>query len=215
MSKWFWVILGLTVAALIGVFVLAGGNGQNNSQAPSDVKTVTAQDHSEGNPEAKVTLIEYGDFQCPACATSYPTIKKLREEYGSRVRFVFRHFPISNIHPNAFPSARAAEAAGAQGKFFAMHDLLYERQKNWSGSNNAAEVFEGYAKELGLDLAKYKDDVNAGSTSDRINGDVNGAKSAGVNGTPSFFLNGEKLEDAPSTFEQWKSKIEELLAKNP
>lgn len=214
MSKWFWVILGLTVAALIGVFVFTS-NDQSTKQASGDVKTITAQDHSEGNPDAKVTLIEYGDFQCPACGTTYPTIKKLREEYGNRVRFVFRHFPISSIHPNAFPSARAAEAAGVQGKFFDMHDLLYERQKDWSESTGAAEVFEGYAKELGLDLTKYKDSVNSGATSDRINSDLNSGKNAGVDGTPTFFLNGEKLEDVPRNYDQWKAKLEEILAKNP
>ena len=107
MSKWFWIILGATVAALVGIFLLTSSNSSDQASQPnSNPAEVSSTDHIEGDPDAKVTLIEYGDFQCPACGASFPHIKQLRAEYDNRVRFVFRHFPLASIHPNAFPAAR-------------------------------------------------------------------------------------------------------------
>lgn len=107
------------------------------SSGEADKTDTQPNDHIRTGADAKVTLLEYGDFQCPACGSFYPLLKQLEAEYGERVRVIFRHFPLTNSHPNAFAGARAAEAAGAQGKFFEMHDLLYERQDAWTKNPNA------------------------------------------------------------------------------
>ena len=158
MSKLFWAILGITVAALVGIFVISNrsSNDQAN-QTPQNPQEITAEDHVEGNPNAKVTLIEYVDFQCSACKNAYPIVKRINQEYSDRLRFVVRHFPLSNIHPNGFAASRAAEAAAAQNQFFAMHNLLYEKQDDWASSTQAQRLFEEFANQLGFDLGQFKE----------------------------------------------------------
>jgi protein-disulfide isomerase len=131
-----------------------------------------------------VTLLEYADFECPHCGRAAPVIHRLGERFGGQLRFVFRHLPLVDVHPNAALAAEAAEAAGAQGRFWEMHDLLYEHQ-------DALDVHDlrGYAVELGLDGDAFEDDLRGGKHSARVGQDVNSAEEAGVAGTPSFFLN--------------------------
>lgn len=186
-SKLFWLVLAVTVAGLIGIFAIAGNQPASQSTTEPSA-AVTAQDHILGKPEAKVTLIEYADFQCPACANIEPSVNKLAEEYKDELRIVFRHFPISSIHPNAFPAARAAEAAAMQDKFWEMEDLLYERQREWAEDTNASNKFRQYAQELGLDVDKFNSDYNSQTVTDRINRDVTMGRNAEVGGTPTFFF---------------------------
>jgi len=153
-------------------------------------------DHIYGNENSKVTLVEYGDYQCPPCASIYPSIKSVVEKYKDKIRFVFRNFPITSIHANAKTAAATAEAAGLQGKYWEMHDKIYEGQKQWSdlGINERAEFFTNYARELGLDINKFTTDMASKSVSTKISYDYAIGTKVGVEGTPSFYLNGKKLD---------------------
>lgn len=190
------VIFGiLIVAGIIGGAVLLGKNDES--------ATDTQSNHFFGNPDAKVVLVEYGDFECPACAQYYPLVKQIKEEFKEDIRFEFRHFPIVRAHPTATAAHRAAEAAGKQGKFWEMHDRLFERQFEWrstssSINSSAIRTFETYAQELGLDVEQFKTDYAASTTLGTISADSARGNAEGVSGTPTFFLNGKRIEDNAS-----------------
>lgn len=191
MNKRFVAILLICVALFVGAFVFGKSNNSNNSNQTN----VPATNHTQGNPEAKVTLLEYGDFQCPACGSYYPIVKEVKAKYGDQLKFQFRHFPIVGIHPNAMAAHRAAEAADKQGKFWEMHDVLYEQQSAWVNNTNVAAIFEAYATQLGLNIDQYKQDLTAVATKDAIDADIQAGKDADVSGTPSFFINGEPIDN--------------------
>lgn len=151
---------------------------------------VSAQDHSQGPADAAITLVEYGDYQCPYCGEAYPMLKAVQQALGDRMRFVFRNFPISEIHPNALPAARLAEAAADAGLFWEAHDLLYQRQDALS-----ARDLQGYARQLGLDPALLQAADN-GAFDARIERDFMGGVRSGVNGTPCLFINGVRYDGA-------------------
>ncbi|KKW05067.1 MAG: Protein-disulfide isomerase-like protein [Candidatus Saccharibacteria bacterium GW2011_GWC2_48_9] len=153
-----------------------------------------------GNKDSRVTLTEFVDFQCEACYSYYPVVKELKEKYKDRVKFQIRYFPISNSLKYARQAAAYAEAAARQGKFFEMHDKLFEGQKTWENSSDAAsEYFDEYAKEIGLDLKKVKDDLDNPVVAATINADLEAVKKLGGNGTPTFVLNGKKIDNPEST----------------
>lgn len=212
MNKQFFAIIMVVIIGLVGLFALTGGN--KNSDTPGGDTPAQASNHVEGAENSKVTLIEYGDFQCPACKSYYPLIKELKSTYGDRVAFQFRHYPLVQIHPNAFVSSRAAEAAGKQGKFFEMHDLLYENQELWSQSPNPSSTFESYAQQLGLNVEQFKTDMNSAAVADVINADVKAGQTAGANSTPTFVLNGKKIDKNPQTLDEFKKLLDDELAKN-
>lgn len=211
------VVVGITVI----VTLVAGALPllKSNSVAPSEpsaardqILKVKDSDWTRGSKSAPVTFVEYGDFQCPACSAYYPIIKQLQEEYGDRVQFVFRHFPLTTVHRNAAAAARAAQAAGAQGKFWEMHDLLFSRQSSWSESFGAPDIFAQYAQELGLDQGKFKSDTASDAINQAIDADVQGAGDIGVNATPTFFLEGKKLEN-PRSVEEFKLLLDGALSR--
>ena len=146
---------------------------------------VGKRDHVAGPGDAAITLVEYGDFQCPYCRQAYPIVKQLREQLGTRLRFAFRNFPLTRIHPNAQHAAEAAEAAAAQGAFWQMHDRLFERQFALEDENLVE-----YATELGLDADRLAGELAAGTHRDRVRDDFMSGMKSGVNGTPTFFING-------------------------
>jgi protein-disulfide isomerase len=150
---------------------------------------VSAKDHAQGPAKAPVTLVEYGDYECPACGAAYPDLKEVQEEMGENLRFVFRNFPLSNMHPHAFAAAEAAEAAAAQGKFWEMHDMLYEHQDDLE-----PDTLVSYAEALGLDINRFVKDVNEGAFKTKIKHDFQTGVMSGVNGTPSLFINGERYD---------------------
>ena len=150
---------------------------------------VTAEDHALGGERARVTLLEYGDYQCPHCATAHGIVKRLEEHYGQEMRFVFRNFPLTEIHPLAEPAAEAAEFAGANGRYWEMHDSIFEHQRRLS-----LPMLVKTAEALGLDGAKAKAAVEEQEFVERIEGDVNGAERMGVHATPTFFINGTQYE---------------------
>jgi protein-disulfide isomerase len=148
---------------------------------------VNSNDHIQGKNNAPLELVEYGDYQCPHCGRAYPIIKNLQRSFGTNLKFVFRNFPLSEAHPDAFNAAVAAEAAGLQHKFWEMHDIIFENQQ--------ALDFESlflYAKTIGLDIERFKNDIQKNELSTKVEQDFESGVRSGVNGTPSFFINGKK-----------------------
>jgi protein-disulfide isomerase len=143
------------------------------------------RDHIQGPADAAVTLVEYGDYECPYCGAAYPIIKEVQARMGKRLRFAFRNFPITTSHPRAEQAAEAAEAAAAQGKFWQMHDLLYENQTHLRDKDLRA-----YAEKLGLDIARFDKELAEHVHAERIHEDFLSGVRSGVNGTPTFYING-------------------------
>ncbi|HMJ58357.1 MAG TPA: thioredoxin domain-containing protein [Gemmatimonadales bacterium] len=150
---------------------------------------VTARDHAQGPPEAPVTLVEYGDFECPHCGRAYPMVKAVQRSLGQNLRFVFRNFPLAKSHEHAEHAAEMAEAAGQQGKFWEMHDLLFEHQDALEDENLVA-----YAASLGIDAAGAAAALVEGTFSARVREDFASGAKSGVNGTPTFFINGARYD---------------------
>ncbi len=167
-----------------------------------------ATDITYGPKEARVVLVEYADFQCEACARFSPILASLRAEYGDQVLFVFRFFPLS-YHRYGMVSAQVAYAAFLQGKFWEMHDLLYENQKEWSDSADPLPFFDAYANRLGLDISRFRDDLNAQSTKDLITAQKAEGSKAGITHTPSFALNGSVF--VPNDIGDFKTLIDAAL----
>jgi protein-disulfide isomerase len=149
--------------------------------------------HAVGPANAPVTLEEFGDFECPPCGLLHPGLKTIEREFESRVRIIFREFPLVPTHAHALAAARAAEAAGLQGKFWEMHDMLYENQKTWHEAFDVRPIFEGYANRIGLDLERFRRDSTSDAVEQRIFQDGKRAHSLGVHGTPTVYLNGREL----------------------
>ena len=152
---------------------------------------VSDRDHVQGPSTAPVTLLEYGDYQCPACGLAYPVVKELQAQLGARLRFVFRNFPIATMHPLAEHAAEAAETAGAQGRFWEMHDVLYENQDAL-----ADDDLVQYAVTLGLDSARFTGELTQHINAARVREDFMSGARSGVNGTPTFFINGSRHDDS-------------------
>ena len=163
------------------------------------------RDHVQGDPKAVLTLVEYGDYQCPFCGAAYPEVKKVQKELGSKLRFVFRNFPLTNIHEFAMTAAETAEAASVQGKFWEMHDFLYEHQATLGDHSVALR----YAKKLGLDTQRFEREIAQHVQEKRIKDDFMGGVRSGVNGTPTFYINGVR-HDGPAEAE---SLVESLRTK--
>ena len=145
------------------------------------------RDHVQGAADAQVTLLEYGDYECPFCGAAYPIIKEVQSRMGDRLRFVFRNFPITTSHPHAEQAAEGAEAAAAQGRFWEMHDLLYENQQHLDEAD-----LHRYAEQLGLDTGSFDDDLAAHVHAERVREDFMSGVRSGVNGTPTFYINGAR-----------------------
>ena len=157
---------------------------------------VGERDHAEGPADARVVLVEYGDYQCPYCGAAYPVVKRVQEELGNALRFVFRNFPITNAHPQAQWAAETAEAAASQGKFWPMHDFLFEHQRLFGDD----APFAQYETKLGLDAVRIGREVAGHAHLARIEEDFMSGVRSGVNGTPTFFINGTRY-DGPAEFE--------------
>jgi protein-disulfide isomerase len=157
--------------------------------------------HAVGSESAPVVLEEFGDFQCPPCGQMFPEVEKIRQDYGDRLRFVFREFPLVRVHPNALLAAHAAEAAGLQNKFWEMQRALFDNQRTWSPAQDPSATFESYAQQIGLDVERYRRDMSGGEKSPmdaRVVADRERGESLGVESTPTFFVNGRKLTPAQS-----------------
>jgi protein-disulfide isomerase len=162
------------------------------SQSPELAIPVSADDHIQGVRDAVVTLVEYGDYQCPACGMAYPEIKRLQRGFGKDLRFVFRNFPLSEAHPLALPAAEVAEAASSLHQFWPMHDWVYENQEEWSAYG--AEGLEAGLRQVGLDENEVAKILRQPGIDSRIRSDFMGGVRSGVNGTPCFFLDGYRVD---------------------
>jgi protein-disulfide isomerase len=149
--------------------------------------------HTLGPANAPVRIEEFGDFECPPCGIFHPILHQMREEFGDKLQITFREFPLVPTHQHALAAASAAEAAGLQGKFWEMHDLLYEHQNDWKKEFDVRPIYEGYAKQIGLDVDRYKRDMNGDLVAQRIFADGKRGHSLGVKGTPTVFVNGREV----------------------
>lgn len=193
MDKRFWAIIGIIIAIFAGILFVSS----NKDEDKSGSSTAKPTSHIKGNTSAKVTLIEYGDFQCPFCKEYFPLVEQVTEKYKDQIAFQFRHLPLNQMHQNAYAAARASEAASDQGKFWEMYALLYQNQDAWSQESNVTGIFESYAKQLGLDATKFKKDFASREVNARINADkAEFNKTKEAVSTPTFFLNGKKIQAA-------------------
>ncbi len=212
MNKTAWIIFGIIVVGVLG------GTVYLSSQSKLDVSDITKEqmagiigpeerngnigDHTFGNDKSKIVLIEYGDYQCPGCSVAAPEARRVTEKYKEHLVLVFRNFPIPSLHPNARAAAAAAESAGRQGKFWQMHDLLYEKQSSWEQADlqNRTKVFTDMARDIGINETKFVEDMATPEISRKINFDVAIGRASGVDATPTFFLNGEELKAEGSNY---------------
>lgn len=209
MSKQFIAVIIVVILGLFGVFSLTKKSENNQSNSTSAAQP---SEHKQGEGKKGVTLVEYGDLQCPACKSYYPLVKQVQQAYGDDITFQFRNYPLNQIHPHAFEAARAAEAAGKQGKFFEMHDLMYENQDSWAQSPSVSVVFESFAQQLGLNIDQFKSDVASEAVSATINADIKAGQAIGVSATPTFVLDGTKINN-PSDLADFKQLIDAEIAK--
>ena len=225
-----WFIVGFIVLVTAGAIIAgaysSGTSSSSNSNTASSTfvatvaPAITSADWSEGNPNAKVSLVEYGDFECPACGEYYPLVQQLVQNYSSTVQFVFRNFPLYTIHPFAGVSAQAAEAAGLEGgsaKYWAMNGLLYSKQSEWS-TNTAltpaqvtSQYLDGYAQSIGLNVDTFNTDLNASSVMSKIQNDVAGGTAAQLDHTPTFFVNLKQIPN-PTTLSDFEATLNAALA---
>jgi protein-disulfide isomerase len=166
---------------------------------------VTANDHAQGPADAPVTVVEYGDYECPHCGHAYPIVKQLQKNFGNKLRFIFRNFPLREAHPHAEEAAETAEFAASQGKFWEMHDLIFENQRALGD-----RVFVQLAQKLKLDVQALAKSLNGGEFADRVQEDFSGGVRSGVNGTPTFFINGQR-HDADFELETLMEAVNEAL----
>lgn len=218
MTKEAKILIAIAIVVVIGGILLAiFANPQPTEPgAAVDEKSLIRENsHMTKSADAKVNLVEFGDFQCPGCAAASPRVKEIVEFYKDNpdVNFVFRNFPLDTIHPNAHVSAEAAEAAGKQGKYWEMHHMLFEKQSEWGTASNPVDIFVAYAEGLGLNIDQFRQEVSQRMYADIIKADYDDGTAVGVNSTPTFFLNGVRVE-TPSvpTVEELKSLIEAALA---
>ena len=204
------VIVGMTLgmfALLLGLAKLGGGSADK----PQTLKKIVAADeHVRGPINAPVTLVEYSDFQCPACKTIEASLRRLSGDFDQELRIVYRNYPLTALHKNALAAAYASEAASLQGRFWEYHDILFNTQDQWSSEADPTAKFLDYAKTLGLDEAKFTADMKSDVVKNKITADMKEGDAENISGTPSFFLNGNFFK-VPASYEGFNAAIVEQL----
>ena len=203
-----WVFVGIGVISLIillvGVFALSS---DSEPVAVSREKLVKEGSQVLGDKDAKVVIVEFSDFQCPACKAAHPIVKRITSEYGKKILFVYLHFPLMVAHQYALKAAEAAEAAGEQGKFWEDHDILFENQENLK-----TDDLKRYAQDLGLDIKKFEEALNSGKFNGKVTGDMDDGENLEVSSTPTFFIN-EQMHKGVLPYDQFKELLDKELAK--
>ena len=204
-----WIAFAVICFGLIGGLVYLSQRDKTDVSTidVTTVQTASAQngniaDHTYGNMNSKVILIEYGDFQCPYCGQAHPQVKSVTEAYKDKIAFIFRNYPLPTMHPNAKAAAAAVEAAGLQGKYWEMNNKIYETQNDWNNlsTDKRTDIFVSFAKAVGVkDTEKFKTDMSGQDVNKKINFDLALGNKAKVTGTPSFYLNGTKVTDEVSS----------------
>jgi len=204
-GQFFLIVAGCAIVILAGIFIFTKTN--KSPKPTADLTQLASFGHKIGNDDADITIVEFSDFQCPACASTYPTIKQLLSQ-DNGIRFIYRHFPLS-IHKNAELAAIAAEAAASQSNFWSYHDLLFETQSIWSTQTNSQDHFIKLADQLNLDIDQFKQDLAKREFKDKVKADLDYANALSLNQTPTFFVNNQRFEGA-KTLEQWQEIIRQL-----
>ena len=207
MKNFIWI--GGIIVILIAL-MFWGVKGSTDIKPPFELGAIHPLDNVEGNAKSKVVIIEYSDFQCPACRTYYFVVKELVAEFGGQAAFVYRHFPLTEIHANAELAARATQAAGKQGKFWEMHDILFEKQNEWAKVADIELMFESYARLLGISVEQFKADFTSKEIKDFVRAERAHAIKSGLQGTPSFFVNGKQIQN-PNSVEAFKIIIRDVI----
>lgn len=204
----FWASFIIILALIIWGLVVAMNKPVSNGPKLGVPSETSSTDHVAGSVSAPVTIIEYSDFQCPACALYYSIVEKLLSESSTTIRFVYRHFPLFPLpHKNSVIAAQASEAASLQGKFWEMYKMIFENQTSWENSDTAAVIFEGYAESIGLNIPIYKKDIDSVEVKARVQKDRDEGEVLGINSTPTFFINGKAIVN-PQGYEAFKALIE-------
>jgi protein-disulfide isomerase len=205
----------LTFIAIIGLItwgmIAASNKAVRETGSLPLPNQIVDTDWVKGSPLAPVTIVEYSDFQCPACSAYFPIVQKIISENKNDVRFVYRHFPLPQ-HLNAIPAAKAAEAAGKQGKFWDMYEMIFTNHDIWENSTDVKTIFDDYAVKIGLDINKYNLDYSAKETKDKINSDIKAGQKVGINSTPTFYVNGIKIKN-PQGYDEFKKIVNEAIKK--
>lgn len=207
-NKIVWGILGFLaiIGFLFGAYKLTNSGSANVLSATAvSLLNLKADDHITWSPQKKNILIEYSDFQCPACKNFSAILKQLEPTYSKNITFVYRHFPLFQIHPDALAAAEAAEAAGNQGKFFEMSQALFDSQSEWEKLSDPTDYFVKLATDLNLEVDKFKADMKSKTTENRVNEDATAGNTLGIDATPTFFLNGKKLDF--NTLDEFKKAL--------
>jgi protein-disulfide isomerase len=202
-----WLGFIIIIALIIIGLVAASKKHPTTSEVAIPLPTpVTSADWIRGNPNAPVTMVEYADFECPACQAYYPVIEQVFDASSSTVRMVFREFPLPQ-HADAIPAAKAAEAAGNQGKFWDMFGLIYANGPDWDTLADPTSVFVGYAQKLGLNISQFTSDMNSAVIAKKISDSVTVGTAAGIDATPTFFLNGHRIQN-PESYDEFITAIQ-------
>ncbi len=226
----FLIIGGIFLATVVGIWWISqsddsstaqSNTANNNSTQPKDNRIANYNNapagatpaHFKGSATSPVVIEEFADFQCPTCAVVHPKMNEINAKYGSRVKFIFRNFPLTNIHPNAYGAAVASEAAGLQGKFWQMQDILFRNQSQWSNSQNAKQQFEDYAQKIGLDVERFSNDMLAMNTKQRVDFDIQRARALNITSTPTVLINGAPVPFQQMEVDQMSTLIDAELAK--
>lgn len=214
--KKLWGIAGVVLVVVVALLALAVVQGGKTTAIEPLTLTqpVGVGDWTVGSATSSVTVVEYSDFQCPACASYAPVVGQLISEYGDRISFTYRHYPLRSIHPNAQLAGQAAEAAGKQGQFWQMADLLFTNQNEWGSRPQARDNFVAYAERLGLNMAQFQSDMDSAAAKQEVDRDFQSGAEAGVNHTPTFFVNGTEIQN-PRSYEEFAGIIEDALTALP
>jgi len=213
------ILVGVGVVTLLifvgGIFFFSKSSKSSPQEGNVDANSpllVKSDSHQIASSSAnlKVTVVEFGDYQCPACEAAYPITKQMLADYQGKINFVFRNFPLP-MHPNAPEAAEAAEAAAVQGKFWEMHDKLYDTQNEWADLSNPTDKFVSYAGDIGLNVDQFKADITSNKYADIIKADQSDGNSLGISATPTFFINGQRIVGVP-TYNTLKKAIDSDLS---
>lgn len=214
-------ILATVILIVGGVFLMTRGDSGSSGPGVSSEILVPSSSYVLGgiengeylpsNPSSKVTLVEFGDYECPACVVYHPFVKQVLTEFSGKVNYVFRNYPLS-YHQKALVASYAVEAAGLQDKFWQMHDKVFESSEEWVNSTNTEETLLGYAKELGIDIEKFKNDIESDFVKNRIKSNINDGDLVKLDSTPTFYVNGVKMERLNGSYLDFKSVIQKALS---
>ena len=206
MGKTFWAILAVIVVIFGGILVF----NKDEAKKSSGSTAVKATNHVIGSTSTGVKLVEYGDYECPVCGRYYPLVEQVKEKYKDKIQFQFRNLPLITVHKQALLAARTAEAAGKQGKYWEMYNLLFQNQANWSQMDDAKPAFEQYATQLGLNVEQFKKDVADPATNEVVQADIDEFKKTGERmATPTFFLDGKSIK--PASVEEFSKLIDDAI----